>query len=70
MSQFDKLAKKLQDPAFAKAYSRNKIRAVEAAIGRELKPHEQEGIRVLSHKKLTTVVHALRPRGKGPHEPE
>ena len=70
MSQLDKLAKKFKDPAFAKAHGKDKVKAVEDAIGRPLQPHEKEGVKTLSLAKLQTVVTALRPRGSGPHEPE
>src|SRR5262245_12745437 len=68
MSQLDKLHKKLNDPAFAKAYAKNKSKAIEDAIGRPLAAHEKAAVKELSHNKLTKVVTALRPRGKGPHE--
>lgn len=70
MSQLDKLHKKVNDPAFAKAYGKNKTKAIEDTIGRPLAAHEQEAVKELSHNKLKKVVSALRPRGKGPHEPE
>jgi hypothetical protein len=70
MSQIDKLHKKVNDPAFAKAYTKNKNKAIEDAIGRPLAAHEQAAVKELSHNKLKKVVAALRPRGKGPHDPE
>lgn len=70
MSHLDKLAKKVEDPTFAKAYTKNKVKAIEDTIGRPLEAHEQEGVQALSHNNLKKVVSALRPRGKGPHAPE
>ncbi len=70
MTHLDKLAKKVEDPEFAKSYNRNKIKAVEDTIGRPLEAHEQAGVNALSHNNLKQVVSALKPRGKGPHAPE
>lgn len=70
MTQIEKLHRKMNDPAFAKAYGNNKTKAIEDTIGRPLEPHEQDAVKELSHNKLKKVVTALRPRGKGPHAPE
>lgn len=70
MSDLDTLAENVEDPEFAKAYRRNKVNAIQNLIGRQLSDHEQEGIKVLSHRELKMVVKALRPRNGGPHPPE
>lgn len=70
MTQIEKLHKKVNDPAFVKAYGKNKTKAIEDTIGRPLAPHEKDAVTTLSHNKLKTVVNALRPRGAGPHAPE
>lgn len=70
MTQIEKLYKKMNDPAFARAYDRNKVKAIEDTIGRPLAPQEQEAVKELSYNKLKKVVTAMRPRGKGPHVPE
>jgi hypothetical protein len=70
MPDLDKLAKRVAHPDFAKAYKRNKVKAVEDTIGRSLTALEQSGVNALSHTKLKQVVGALRPRSGGPHRPE
>ena len=70
MAHLDKLAKRVEHPEFAKAYKRNKVKAVEDTIGRPLTTQEQQGVKALSHTKLKQVVKALRPRQAGPHAPE
>lgn len=70
MSNLDQLAKKVSNPTFAKAYSKDKAKAIEETIGRPLEAHEKAAVKELSHNKLKKVVNALRPRGKGPHAPE
>ena len=70
MSQIEKLSKKVNNPEFAKAYGKNKTKAIEDTIGRPLAAHEQAAVKELSHNKLKKVVTALSPRGKGPHAPE
>jgi hypothetical protein len=70
MSALEMLAKKVSSPDFAKAYRRDKVKAIEETIGRPLASHEREGVRALSHAKLIKVVKALRPRKAGAHPPE
>ncbi len=70
MTALELLAKRVSHPDFAKAYRRNKVKAIEETIGRRLTKQEKDGVHSLSHKKLTQVVKALRPRKVGPHPPE
>lgn len=70
MNALEMLAKKVDNPEFAKAYRRNKVKAVEEAIERPLANHEKEGVKALTHTQLKQVVKALRPRKGGPHPPE
>jgi len=70
MTALEMLAKKMSHPNFAKAYRRDKVKAIEEAIGRSLTKQEKEGVKALSHAKLTKVVKALQPRKGGPHPPE
>jgi hypothetical protein len=70
MSYLDKLAEAVDTPEFARAYRRNKVRAVQETIGRDLEEHEREGLQVLSHKELKAIIRALRPRDGGPATPE
>ena len=70
MTALEMLAKKVNHPDFAKAYRRNKVKAIEEIIGRPLKNHEQVGVKALTHTQLTQVIKALRPRKGGPHPPE
>ncbi|MBI5030990.1 MAG: hypothetical protein HZB51_10715 [Chloroflexi bacterium] len=70
MADLDKLVRRVEHPEFAKAYKRNKVKAVEDTVGRPLTAQEQEGVKALSHTKLKQVIKALRPRKAGPHPPE
>lgn len=70
MSHLDQLAKKVSNPTFAKAYGKDKVKAIEDTIGRPLEAHEKAAVKELSHNKLKKVVNALRPRSPGPHAPE
>jgi tryptophan 2,3-dioxygenase len=70
MAVLEMLAKKVNHPDFAKAWRRNKVKAIEEVIGRPLASHERAGVKTLTHTQLKHVVKALRPRKGGPHPPE
>lgn len=70
MTALEMLAKKVEKPEFAKAYRRNKVKAIEEVIGRSLSNHEQVGVKALTHTQLVQVIKALRPRRGGVYPPE